>query len=128
MGGSSGGGIIPFNMAALAPFMPSVFKGPYNAQGARQNAQMIAGKYPWITPAAGQFEGAQPGQFAGAGGGAGFPTPQAPSPPIPPTIQQGAQSNPAAAAQGQTNAMQPAALQQILSVLMAGQPSSAGGQ
>lgn len=152
MGGSSGGGgTIPFNMSQLMPFLPSVFKGPYNAQGAFQNQQMLSNKYPWITPAAGQFAGAQPGQAAGqggsgggtdllgnpfpggmpmggqfnfpgmgGGGGGGVPNP---SPPIPPQVQPGAQSNPMAGAAGATNAMQPAPLQQILSVLMAGAPS-----
>ena len=126
MGGSSGTQIIPFNMNALKPFMPSVFKGPYNAQGAYQNEQMIAAKYPWITPPAGQFAGAQPGQFAGAG--MGVPAPQ---PPIPATVPQGgAQANPAMAAGNATNAMQPIPLQQILSILNAGAPSAAptGGQ
>ena len=124
MGGSSGGTqVIPFNMNALKPFMPSVFNGPYNAQGALQNEKLIAQKYPWITPPAGQFAGAQPGQFAGAGQGA-----QAPQPPIPPTVPQGgggAQANPAAMAGNATNAMQPAPLQQILSILNAGAPSAA---
>ena len=66
-GGGGGGGEIPFDMSQLAPFMPSVFKGPYNAKGAFANQSMLSSKYPWITPPAGQFEGAQPGQFAGAG-------------------------------------------------------------
>jgi hypothetical protein len=138
MGGSSGGGVIPFNMNALKAVMPSVFQGPYNAQGALQNEQMIAKKFPWITPPAGQFAGAQPGQSSGAGGGGGgmpgfaggggaaAPNPSPPGPPIPPTVQPAAQSNPVAAATGATNSMMPAPLQQILSVLMAGSPS--GGQ
>jgi hypothetical protein len=133
MGGNSGGGgTIPFNMNALKAVMPSVFQGPYNAQGALQNEKMIASKFPWATPPAGQFEGAQPGQFAGAGPGG----PPNPSPPIPSTVppgaqastsaQPGAQANPMTGAAGATNGMMPAPLQQILSVLMAGAPS--GGQ
>ena len=123
MGGSSGGGIVPFHMSALLPFLPSVFKGPDNAQGALGNQQMLSQKYPWITPAQGQFQGAQPGQFAGAG--TGVPNP---APPVPPSVQPGggAGMNQAAMAGGASNAMQPSSLQQILSVLMAGQPSSTG--
>jgi hypothetical protein len=136
MGGSSGGGgVVPFNMSALAPFMPSVFKGPYNAQGAKQNEDMIQQKYPWIAPPAGQFEGAQPGQFAGAGGGAGFPTPPNPNPAIPPTVPPSSQFNPNAIAGGQTNPMQPNSLQAILAVLGGGAspptsavPAAPGGQ
>jgi hypothetical protein len=123
----SGGGIIPFNMSALAPFMPSVFNGPYNAQGALQNEQMLTQKFPWITPPAGQFQGAQPGQYAGAG--TGVPSP---NPPIPPTVQPATQApqgssqfNPAALATGQTNAMTPNSLQAILAVL--GAQNLAGG-
>lgn len=153
MGGSGGGGttVVPFNMAALAPLMPSVFNGPYNAQGAYQNEQMLASKYPWITPPAGQFQGAQPGQYAGAsnnstdplaallgafgggnGGSFGFPgsgVPGAPppNPPIPPTVPQGGgnmagQYNPVGMAGGQTNPMMPNTLQSILAVLNAQSP------
>ena len=125
-GGGGGGPApeIPFNMAEMAPFMPSVFNGPYNAQGAYQNEQMIASKYPWITPPAGQFAGAQPGQFAGAGGGfpgAGISTPSSVQPPIPPTVPQGgnasAQFNPMALSSNQQNAMQPTSLQTIEAIL-----------
>ncbi len=129
MGGNGGtSGTVPFNMNALKAFMPSVFAGPYNAQGALQNEKMIANKYPWATPPAGQFQGAQPGQGAGEGvGGVGVPNPSPPVPPtVPPGAQPGAQANPMAGAAGATNGMMPAPLQQILSVLMAGQPS--GGQ
>jgi hypothetical protein len=142
MGGGGGGSqVIPFNMSALEPFMPSIFQGPYNAQGAYANEQMIANKYPWITPPAGQFEGAQPGQFAGASnpnsapgffGGGGIPgvgTVPPPSPPIPPSAPGAppmpATQNPQALATGAPNGMQPNSLQQILSVLMAGQPAAA---
>jgi hypothetical protein len=136
--------VIPFNLGALAPFMPSVFNGPYNAQGAEQNEQTIAAKYPWITPPAGQFAGAQPGQFAGAtagpdvggfpngfGGTSGFTPPAAPNPPIPPTVPQGgspggSQMNPQSLATGQVNAMQPNSLQSILAVLGAQNPTTAG--
>lgn len=132
MGGGGGGPApeVPFNMAELAPLMPSVFNGPYNAQGALQNEEMLAKKYPWITPPAGQFEGAQPGQFAGgqgAGGnvsgqfgfpGSGVPVPPNPNPPIPPTVPQGGgQFNQVGMAGNQVNSMQPNTLQQILAVL-----------
>lgn len=135
-GGGGGGGpqVIPFNMSELAPFLPSVFKGPYNAEGALQNEEAIAKKYPWITTPAGQFEGAQPGQFAGANTGSpsmGGTGAQPPNPPIPPTVTQPPpQMNPQAMAQGGTNAMQPNSLQAILSVLNAGAPSAppGGGQ
>lgn len=140
-GGGGGGGIIPFNMAALAPFMPSVFKGPYNAQGAYKNEQNLASKFPWITPPEGQFQGAQPGQFAGSSTGTtgpfgglpgvtGFPPPPNPSPPIPPTVQ--AQVNPQAMATNQVTGMQPIPLQAIIAALGAqsGQPPAptGGGQ
>jgi hypothetical protein len=87
-GGGGGTTVVPFNMAELAPFFPSVFNGPYNAEGAYQNEQMLAQKYPWITPPAGQFEGAQPGQFANPGGfpGSGVNPAPNPNPPIPPTL------------------------------------------
>ena len=137
-GGGGGGGEIPFNMGALAPFMPSVFNGPYNAEGAEQNEQSISQKYPWIMTPAGNFEGAQPGQFAGAGtpngvplqngfgGTSGFPPPQAPNPPIPPSVGApgaGSQMNPQAMATGSVNAMQPYPLQQVIAALTAGAPS-----
>jgi len=146
-GGGGGGGVVPFNMSALESFMPSVFKGPYNAQGAKQNEQMIANKYPWITPPAGQFEGAQPGQFAAGptGNSGAFPglfgmlesnipggqTAQNPNPPIPPQVTpapaMGGQFNPMAMSAGQTNAMQPNSLQSILAVLGGGQQLGTGG-
>lgn len=153
MGGSSGGGgIVPFNIGALAPFMPSVFKGPYNAQGAFQNERMIAQKYPWITPPAGQFEGAQPGQFAGSSSGnndlpgffgnlpgvSGFMPPQNPNPPIPPTVTLSSQSQPPTAAStvpsgaGQNTvtgtAVNPGMNAQILAMLMKGGGMPPGGQ
>lgn len=146
-GSGSSPSVVPFNIGALAPFMPSVFNGPFNAQGAEQNEQMLAKKYPWITPPAGQFAGAQPGQFAGAGNGSGslpgvtgFTPPSAPNPPIPPTVPaggsqtastpavpaQGASNfNPAALATGQGNSMMPNQLQAILAVLGAQNPTSA---
>lgn len=126
-GGGGGGGVIPFNMSELAPFMPSVFNGPYNPQGANANEQMIEAKYPWITPPAGQFEGAQPGQFAGAntggsGGGFGAPNAKPPNPPIPATAAPPPSNitsnfNPMQAAGGMPNSMNPTSLQQILAVL-----------
>lgn len=119
-GGGGGSNIIPFNEAELAPSMPSVFNGPYNAQGAYQNEQMLTQKYPWITPPAGQFQGAQPGQFANAGGAAqGTSTPAQVTPPIPNTVPQGGggQFNPAAMSSNQQNPMQPSSLQAIEALL-----------
>lgn len=142
-GGGGGGGEIPFNMAALEPFMPSIFQGPYNAQGAEQNEETIAQKYPWIMTPAGNFEGAQPGQFAGSsngqtnpfgfgmGFGGGLPgvgTVPPPNPPVPPTVgaTPGAQVNPQAMATGAVNSMQPYPLQSVIAALTAGAPTSGG--
>jgi hypothetical protein len=134
-GGSSGPSVIPFDMSKLAPLMPSVFQGPFNAQGALQNEETLAKKYPWITPPAGQFAGAQPGQFAGAttGNQFGFPGSNVPAvpppnPPIPPTVpSQGAsQYNPMGMAPNQVNAAMPSSLQQILAVLGAQSPTTGG--
>lgn len=135
-GGGGGGPApeIPFNEAELAPSMPSVFNGPFNAQGAYQNEQMIASKYPWITPPAGQFAGAQPGQFANAGGAAqGTNTPSSVQPPIPPTVSPGGtnnvggQFNQVGLAGNQVNPMQPNSLQSILAVLGPQGSGSTGG-
>lgn len=124
MGGGGGGGtqVVPFNMAELAPFFPSVFNGPYNAQGAYQNAQTIAQDFPGrMLPNAGQFAGAQPGQFANPGGfpGSGVAGAPNPNPPIPPNFspQMAGSMNPQAMGSNQVNGMDPTSLQMIMSVL-----------
>lgn len=126
--GSSGGPaqVIPFNAAELAPSMPSVFNGPFNVKGALQNSQMLQAKYPWITPPAGAFAGALPGQFANSGGNIGVGTPSSvgvtnpnPPPPTPQQIQQfGPTQNP--------STQPPVDLQALLSVLNKGTPSPTG--
>jgi hypothetical protein len=72
MGSGSSPSEIPFNWQYLLPEIPSA-RGPFNVKGAQQNAQMLQAKFPWVTPSAGSFEGAMPGQYAQAGGGGGSP-------------------------------------------------------
>lgn len=67
MGGSSTPAPIPLNMSELNPFIPSVSGGPFNAEAADENAQMINNLVPWRIPIKGNMTGALQGQFAGSG-------------------------------------------------------------
>jgi hypothetical protein len=132
MAGSSSSGS-SFNPASLNAAIPSVANGPFNVAGAQQNAATLAQQYPWITPPAGAFAGAAPGQSQQSGAfslglapaSGAMPAAAPPGAAGPPVGGSPASLNPIQAAGGAPNSFTPTSMQAILAALTGSGPRSA---